>query len=510
MRTLVINLTRFGDLIQTQPVLSGLAMAGDVVGLLCLDSFQGATKLLDHDGVVLSLPGAGLLARLDQHWPLAVAQMQLVVDQARSFQPDRIVNLTPTISARLLARALDMGESQGFTLDEMGFGRYSTSWAAFLQAASAYRGCSPFNLVDLFQRVAGLDPGPFVLKQPGDAAMSEADSLLEGASPLVAFQLGASQDYRRWPVSAFVRAGRRLWAETGCRPVLLGTAGESGLADSFRQQADYPFLDLTGRTSLTILAAVLRRMKLLLTNDTGTMHLAAGLGVPVVAVFLGTAQPFDTGPYLESSLSLEPDMDCHPCSFGVGCPHGLGCRQAIDPDAVGRLLTGFVQRGEWSRMDGGGARLWQARRDGRGYMDLASLSGHDGQPRTLWIRIQREAYRQFLDQRLRAVQPAEAATPPFWAEGLVEELGRALLLLTLIEEQGRLLRLKPIASLRAKFLVNCQNLQDIFSANSALGVLGHLWRYQSQAQAASLDDFLELCSGYRNLLNVLQQQVMLA
>ena len=50
-----------------------------------------------------------------------------------------------------------------------------------------------------------------------------------------------------------------------------------------------------------VLAAVLRQSRLIVTNDTGTMHLAAGLGVPVLALFLATAQPWDTGPYREGS-----------------------------------------------------------------------------------------------------------------------------------------------------------------------------------------------------------------
>lgn len=510
MRTLIINLTRFGDLLQTQPVLSGLTAAGDDSALLCLDSFQGAAALLDHGGAVMTLPGAGLLSRLDQHWPLAVAQLRSCLDAVRDFQPDRIVNLTPTLSARLLTRALDMGESQGFVLDELGYGQYSTPWAAFLQAASAYRGCSPFNLVDLFQRVAGLDPGPFSLKPPTADALDEAFSLLGTGENLVAFQLGASQDYRRWPVSAFVRAGRQLWRESGCQPVLLGTAAEKGLAERFVEEADYPCLNLAGQTSLKVLAAVLTRMKLLLSNDTGTMHLAAGLGLPVVAIFLGTAQPFDTGPYLEGSLSLEPDMDCHPCSFGSGCPHGLACRHAIDPDAVGRLLAGFALNGQWSFSDGSGARVWRAQRDNQGYMDLFSQSGHDVQPRTRWIRVQREIYRQFLDQRPFPELPNNRPEESGWAQDLTNDLRRALQLLTLIAEQGRLLRLRPDAPVRPRFLVNCQHLQDIFSGNPALGVLGHLWRYQSQAQSVSLDHFLALCAAYQGLLTALQQRIAVA
>ncbi len=510
MHTLVINLTRFGDLLQTQPVFSGLRNRGSVVELVCLDAFKGAAALLRDVDHVRALPGARLLALLDRGWPLAVEHLASWLDPEEA-PPDRILNLTPTLSARLLSRALHDRRIQGFGLDDQGFGEYSTPWAAFLQAASAYRGCSPFNLVDLFQRVAGLEPGAFRLMAPQAPALAQADELLgrTGAGH-VAFQLGASQDYRRWPVAAFVRAGRVLWSATGRTPVLLGTASEGHLAREFLELADYPCTDLTGQTDLQTLAAVLTRMGLLLTNDTGTMHLAAGLGVPVAAVFLATAQPFDTGPYLEGSLSLEPDLQCHPCSFGEKCPHGLACREAIDGEAVGNMLAGYLNDGTWSVVPGFKGRAWQARRDPAGFMDLLSVSGHERQDRSRWIRIQREVYRQFLDQKTEGGGCVWSGPGSDFRDALAGDTERAILMLTLVEEQGRVLALRPDAPMRPKFLANCQNLEDFFSASQSLGILGPMWRFQSRAESVNMAAFLELCARYRELLHVFKQRIALA
>ena len=508
MHTLVINLTRFGDLLQTQPVFSGLRSRGSSVELVCLDAFQGAATLLRDVDHVRALPGARLLALLDQGWPLAVDQLTSWMDGGRPV--DQIMNLTPTLSARLLGRALHDGKTQGFGLDDHGFGEYSTPWAAFLQAASAYRGCSPFNLVDLFQRVAGLTPGEFRLEAPRDQALARAAELLGQPAARVAFQLGASQDYRRWPVSAFVRAGRVLWRRTGRAPVLLGTASEGHLAREFLELADYPCTDLTGQTDLQTLAAVLTRMDLLLTNDTGTMHLASGLGVPVAAVFLATAQPFDTGPYLEGSLSLEPDLPCHPCSFGEKCPHGLACREAIDGEDVGHMLTGYMDVGSWQGAAGFRGRVWQSRRDQAGFMDLFSVSGHEGQDRSRWIRIQREVYRQFLDRKMDAGVFSWPGPDSDFRAALERDLDRAILMLTLVEEQGRVLVLRPDAPMKPKFLLNCQNLEDFFCDSTSLGVLGPMWRFQSRAESVNMAAFLELCARYRELLGVFRRHIALA
>ena len=510
MHTQVINLTRFGDLLQTQPVFSGLKGRGSRTSLVCLDAFKGAAALLrDVDGVH-PLPGARLLARLGQDWTLAAAELFAWLDLAGAGAPDSVLNLTPTLAGRLLGRACHGGDVQGFGLDRDGFGQYSSPWAVFLQAASTYRGCSPFNLVDLFQRVAGLEPGEYRLRAPDeDARARAADLLADATGGHVAFQLGASQDYRRWPVEAFVRAGRVIRSRTGRKPVLLGTAAEGHLARRFAELADYPCTDLTGRTDLPTLAAVLSRMEFLLTNDTGTMHLAAGLGVPVCAVFLATAQPFDTGPYLEGSISLEPDLPCHPCSFGERCPRGLACREAVDGGAVGELLASALS-GDRAVPAGFPARVWTARRDGRGYMDLVSLSGHGHEDRSLWIGIQRDVYRQFLDRKQDEICPTWPGRDSEFRRSLAVELERCVLMLTLLEEQGRLLALRPDSSVKARFLANCRNLEDVFAASPSLGVLNPMWRYQSRDQAADMPAFLSQCAAYRELLAVFGRRLALA
>jgi hypothetical protein len=248
----------------------------------------------------------------------------------------------------------------------------------------------------------------------------------------------------------------------------------------------------------------------LLTNDTGTMHLAAGLGVPVAAIFLATAQPFDTGPYLAGSLSLEPDLPCHPCAFGEKCPHGLACREAIDGEAVGDMLAGYLDDKSWQAATGFKGRVWQAHRDQSGFMDLFSVSGHEGEDRSRWIRIQREVYRQFLDQKMDLGDFSWSGAGSEFRDALARDLDRAILMLTLVEEQGRVLALRPDAPMKPKFLLNCQNLEDFFYASPSLGILGPMWRFQSRAESVNMAAFLGLCARYRDLLGVFRRRITLA
>ena len=510
MHILLINLTRFGDLLQTQPLISAMHNQGHQVSLVCLDTFQGTTALLRDVHQVCALPGARLLTRLDQHWSWALHDVLDWARQTLGSVPDRIINITPTLAARLLGRALGQGLDGGFGLDAHGFGQYSTPWAAFLQAASTYRGCSPFNLVDLFQRVAGYRPGSFALASPAPEWRAQARALLPDAPGYVAFQLGASQDYRRWPVSAFVEAGREIWQQSGHVPVLLGTAAEGLLGDEFSSLAEYPFVNLMGQTGLQLLAGVLSQMHMLLTNDTGTMHLAAGLGVPVVALFLATAQPFDTGPYLAGSISLEPDMPCHPCSFGQQCPYNLACRDHIQPHKAGALIARYLTEQTWSVPDRLGARVWQARPDADGFMNLHQLGAQTKSERWQWIQIQRQAYRQFLDEQPMRFEPARPWSGSALAESAREDIRRAQGKLAVVTEQARVLSRGPQPVIQKKFLAHYQQLYDIFHSSQNLGVLGHLWHYQSQDAARSMDTFVSLCERYQDLCSFFEQSLIVA
>ena len=98
---------------------------------------------------------------------------------------------------------------------------------------------------------------------------------------------------------------------------------------------------LLGRTSPAVLAAYLQNLDLLITNDTGPMHLAAAMGTPCLALFLASARVQDTGPVGTGHVILEPRLDCHPCP--APCPQPR-CHQAITPDAVSWFAQELLNR----------------------------------------------------------------------------------------------------------------------------------------------------------------------
>lgn len=100
---------------------------------------------------------------------------------------------------------------------------------------------------------------------------------------------------KRWPAERFAMAAQLLKERLSCNIVLLGLSGERALCEVVARRTAPGSLNLAGQTSLAELAAVMAQCKLALSNDSGGMHLAAAMGIPLVAIF-GVTDPARTGP----------------------------------------------------------------------------------------------------------------------------------------------------------------------------------------------------------------------
>jgi lipopolysaccharide heptosyltransferase I len=154
----------------------------------------------------------------------------------------------------------------------------------------------------------------------------------------IALQPGARWANKRWPVEYYAEVGRRLVAEhKGASIVLLGGREDQPLGAAIASAVPERCLDLTGRISLPEMVEWLRICQLMVTNDTGPMHVAAALGTPVVALF-GPTEPRRTGPYgqLPNVLQLGlPWLPCVPC-MKPRCRYSkpMECLRALQPEPV--------------------------------------------------------------------------------------------------------------------------------------------------------------------------------
>ena len=140
---------------------------------------------------------------------------------------------------------------------------------------------------------------------------------------------------KRW--RDFHLVAKRLTEEYQLKWLVFGTAKETPLASGIVMELGENVTDLTGRTSMLELIQQLCRCELLLTNDTGTMHLAAFLGVPTVSIF-GSTEPALTGPLGEGHIVLRRHVECSPC-FLRECPLDFRCMKAVTVDDVVRAVA---------------------------------------------------------------------------------------------------------------------------------------------------------------------------
>lgn len=540
MNILVINLTRFGDLLQTQPVIHALKTQGHQVGLICLKNFAPAVELLQDLDYVAPLPGGLFLSDMDADWRKALSDVHnFVTDIQKHFPVQGIVNTTATLSARLLARRLVAGSAHadpipvwGFGLDEDGFADNGNVWTTFLQGSTVRRLNCPFNIVDMFRMAAGCGDTPACnrLRAPSASVQQNARALLHEkaatalmlrpqATPAathiagyVSFQLGASEARRQWPVEYFAFLGDLLWKHLQLCPVLLGAPAERPLAEAYAAVTRSPFVDCVGATDIPHLAAMLGCSRLLVTNDTGTMHLAAGLNVPVLAIFLATAQAWDTGPYRDDCCCLEPALPCHPCAFESACPHENACLQVVKPEKVWDLVQNRLRCGSWEpEPDAGhpalldpGARVWLTERDAHGFAHLRCLSSHESEDRSLWLELQRHFYRHILDGMNSSKSAGDIQDFPLPPKGLGEKLSasfrepvhtvlrQAVALLHLLAEQGLMVQQVPGPLPGQRLLATCNRISILFEQCAPLCALGHLWTVILQERGDDLQAILRM------------------
>lgn len=193
------------------------------------------------------------------------------------------------------------------------------------------------------------------MPQPGDArprltVSSEATArmreVLDAAraskgtpeGPLIALHAGARNGQaKRWPARHWATLARRLASDLGALVVLTGAPNEDPLARDIERMASAPLLNLCGKTSLPELKALLAQADLVISGDSGPMHIACAVGAPVIALH-GPTDPEISGPTAPDALILRHSLWCSPCydaSATAECRFGNPvCMKDLAPNAV--------------------------------------------------------------------------------------------------------------------------------------------------------------------------------
>ena len=166
-----------------------------------------------------------------------------------------------------------------------------------------------------------------------EAWSAEGARLLGGDGPWIGVNPGAFYgSAKRWRPERFAAAAELVARRLGASVAIVGGPAERPLGEAIAAQLRAPVRLLSGETTLAGLVGVLKCLRLLLTNDSGPMHLAAALGTPLVAVF-GSTDWTETAPVAGRAVIVREDVHCSPCLLR-DCPIDHRCMTRVGVDRV--------------------------------------------------------------------------------------------------------------------------------------------------------------------------------
>jgi ADP-heptose:LPS heptosyltransferase len=333
---LVCQLARMGDLCQSLPLLRDLKEAEGCTVSVLVDRRLG--ELAAHlapwlDGVfTIDIQAHLETFRNSLSWVASWERLETELRSLRQARFDRVVNLNfGPLAAAVVKTFGDTSPVEGFgSLDAES---PAAEWNNFIRLLlQTDRRLCRFHLVDIFR-----------FHSARKAASRWSDGVVP--SPLTSrstlgVQVGTRCAKRTWAETRFAEVLRTVQSELGVRVVLFGDQREALSARRVARGLKAELVtDLVGKTSLPDLAEALSGCDRILSADTGTLHMAAWLGVPSVALFFGPARVFETGPYGSGHFVLQSEPECAPCSESSPCGRPV-CSEAIPPAGVARLLAG--------------------------------------------------------------------------------------------------------------------------------------------------------------------------
>lgn len=349
MKILIINLTRMGDILQSGPLLFGLKQKYPDSEIFYLADCSFAAVLdnlpaVDHK---LTINYKEVLARIISGKDNLVDNFVYLKNMLKIFEGlvfDLVINLTHTDESKVLTWLANGKETVGITMDEYGYRVVRHPWENYFYCSNLNRAINRINLVDVYLRMGNLDftPGRIFFELPRDLIEQES-AILAGyglEKKYFCIQLGASVGNKQYPSEKFAEIANLLYRSLGLQTVFVGTESERPLLLKAKQMLKCPSVDLLGKTSINQLGLILKNAKFLLTNDTGTMHVAAGVECRIFCIALATAYSHETAAYGEGNIIFEAEIACTPCSHHVVCLNAV-CKNYISPQVIARVIENY-------------------------------------------------------------------------------------------------------------------------------------------------------------------------
>lgn len=351
-QVLILNMTRMGDLVQMGTLLARLQeeWPGVAIDLVVDRQFAAVASLLTGLRDIIAYDFHALI---DDSRAAVKNVAALYRDVASWAHPlvdrryDRIINLTFNRPSALLSSYIGAPDIRGARSAWDGQSVIDNHWMAYFTDMHHFRAMNRFNLVDIYA-LGGSGVGTFapLAVTVTAAAQDWTQRYLSTASvdtkEWIAVQAGASDVMKAWRPEYFGRTLAHVSTQWSGGIVLIGTPAEHNtiaqVVRAYREAGGQsPVLNAAGQTTLEQLVGLLAGCRLLLTNDTGPMHLAVGVRIPVIDLSVGHVDFRETGPYGSGHWVIQPELDCAPCGFDQVCAHQT-CKDRLPVRMVADLV----------------------------------------------------------------------------------------------------------------------------------------------------------------------------
>jgi ADP-heptose:LPS heptosyltransferase len=355
---LILSMTRMGDMIQTTPLIKGLKEKYPTakITLLVTSDFASTVPLIPHidESIVLNLRQFDNQDDWkDLSWIKIYRYLESSLDDIKGRSFDLLVNLSHSKFSALMVRYLGIRDVVGFYCNEFGNRMTGHPWMQYFSVEIFNRNYNEFNLVEMFSRSGGVDVKGRTIEVVGPQNQLIDTNLIpsnfDAGDVLIGFQAGSSLEGRRWSAQSFANLADLLIKNLNARILIFGVESENKVAEEIVGLVDNKdkILNLAGKTDLNQLSGLLEKCQYLVTNDTGTMHLAAALGTKIVGLFFAHAHPYETAPFSPGHLIFQARISCAPCSYGVHC-NNIVCVDKVQPQYLSSAIESHIQTKSWA------------------------------------------------------------------------------------------------------------------------------------------------------------------
>ncbi len=318
-KILIIKPSSFGDVIHGLPVLHALSLRFPEAELhwLVAKGFDGILEAhpLIHRLWVIDKDSWKKLRNLPRTW----SDLKRLSRELRKEKFDLVIDLQGLFRSAMIGLFTGVGERVGFEHAREGAKfsyKYRVRTDTELHAVQK-------NL--LLAQFVGCAPAEPVFALP---PLGEVPEVVRGIRQYAVIAPSAGTLVKRWPAECFGRLASLLPIAS----IIVGGRLDAALGDEVARLSDSRAVSVAGKTSLKELGAILRGAKFMVTSDSGPMHLAAALDIPVFAVF-GPTSPVRTGPYGNIHTIIRLELPCSPCFTRKPCPDWR-CIREVTPEMV--------------------------------------------------------------------------------------------------------------------------------------------------------------------------------